>query len=136
MSKPVFLNLKKLSDVVNKTFVKKDVYDKLVKKVDFIDTNKLVKKADCDKKISDIERKILSVTGLATTTALTAAENTVPTANYIYIYIYIYIYNKLKSDNLYITLTDYNKFTKNMLDAKLATKDDIADFIKNVLMKD
>ena len=91
MSKPVFLNLKKLSDVVNKTFVKKDVYDKLVKKVDFIDTNKLVKKADCDKKISDIERKILSVTGLATTTALTAAENTVPTANYIYIYIYIYI---------------------------------------------
>ena len=54
----------------------------------------------------------------------------------IYIYIYIYIYNKLKSDNLYITLTDYNKFTKNMLDAKLATKDDIADFIKNVSMKD
>ena len=52
------------------------------------------------------------------------------------IYIYIYIYNnnnnnnKLKSDNLYITLTDYNKFTKNMLDAKLETKDDIADFIK------
>ena len=44
MSKPVFLNLKKLSDVVNKKFVKKDVYDKLVKKVDFIDTNKLVKK--------------------------------------------------------------------------------------------
>ena len=39
MSKPVFLNLKKLSDVVNKKFVKKDVYDKLVKKVDFIDTN-------------------------------------------------------------------------------------------------
>ena len=134
MSKPVVLNLKKLSDVVNKTFVKKDVYDKLVKKVDFIDTNKLVKKADCDKKISDIERKILSVTGLATTTALTAAENTVPTANYIYIY--IYIYNKIKSDNLYITLTDYNKFMKNMIDAKLATKDDIADFIKNVLMKD
>ena len=44
MSKSVFLNLKKLSDVVNKKFVKKDVYDKLVKKVDFIDTNKLVKK--------------------------------------------------------------------------------------------
>ena len=58
-----------------------------------------------------------------------------PTTNDIYIYIYIYIYIKLKSDNLYITLTDYNKFTKNMLDAKLATKDDIADFIKNVSMK-
>ena len=139
MSKPVFLNLKKLSDVVNKKFVKKDVYDNLVKKVDFTDTNKLVKKADCDKKISDIEREILSVTGLATTTALTAAENTVPTTNDIYIYIYIYNNNnnnKLKSDNLYITLTDYNKFMKNMIDAKLATKDDIADFIKNVLMKD
>ena len=92
MSKPVFLNLKKLSDVVNKKFVKKDVYDNLVKKVDFTDTNKLVKKADCDKKISDIEREILSVTGLATTTALTAAENTVPNTNDIYIYIYIYIY--------------------------------------------
>ena len=65
----------------------------MVKKVDFIDTNKPVKKADCDKKISDIESKILSVTGLATTTALAAAENTVPTANDIYIYIYIYIIN-------------------------------------------
>ena len=57
------------------------------------------------------------------------------------IYIYIYIYNKLKSDNLYITLTDYNKFTKNILDAKLkqtklATKGGIAGSIKNVLMKD
>ena len=36
---------------------------------------------------------------------------------YIYIYIYIYIYSKIKSHNLYITLTDYNKkklFTKKI----------------------
>ena len=34
--------------------------------------------------------------------------------------IYIYIYNnEVKSNNLYITLTGYDKFTKDILDAKI-----------------
>ena len=31
----------------------------------------------------------------------------------------IYIYNKIKSNNCYITLTDFNKFTKDILDEKI-----------------
>ena len=47
----------------------------------------------------------------------------------------IYIYNKTKSDNLYITLCDYSKLRKYIVDAKikkkkLGTKDDITNFVK------
>ena len=53
----------------------------------------------------------------------------------IYIYIYIYIYYIIKSDSLHITLTGYNKFTKDIVDPKIkhekfATKDDMADLVK------
>ena len=87
VSIPVYLS--KLSDVVKSDVVKKDVYDKLVAKVNSIDTsgfvlktkydtdqseleNKisdtsgLVKKTDYDSKISEIEGKIPDVTNLAT----------------------------------------------------------------------
>ena len=67
----------------------------------------------------NIACRLGSITGLATTTAFTAVKNAIPTVVDIYIYIYIYINNKTKSDNLYITSTDYNKFTKYILDAKI-----------------
>ena len=60
--KPVPLDLKNVSGAVEKEVVKKDVYDKLVKKVNAIqttDTNNLVTKADYDTKIAEIEKKIL-----------------------------------------------------------------------------
>ena len=95
---PVLVDLSKLSDAVKNDVVKKDVYDKLVAKVNSIDTsgfvlktkydtdiseleNKtpdisgLVKKTDYDSKITDIEAKIPDVSGLAPETALTAVEN-------------------------------------------------------------
>ena len=91
-------DLSKLSDVVKNDVVKKTDYDKLVAKVDNIDTsgfvlktkydtdkseleNKipdtsgLVKKTNYDSKISEIEGKIPDVSGLATKTALTAVKN-------------------------------------------------------------
>ena len=78
--------------------LKKTVYDKLVAKVDSIDTSefflenkydadkskienkipdtsRLVKKTDYYAKINEIEGKIQSISGLATNTALTAVEN-------------------------------------------------------------
>ena len=99
MSVPV--DLSKPSDVVKNDVVKKDVYDKLVAKVDNIDTsgfvlktkydtdkseleNKipdtsgLVKKTDNDAKIADIEGKIPDVSNLATKTALTTVETKKP----------------------------------------------------------
>ena len=77
--------------------LKKTVYDKLVTKVHAIDTsrfilktkydtgksnlennintNGLVQKTDYNAKITEIESKISSIFGLATTAALTAVEN-------------------------------------------------------------
>ena len=98
---PVPVDLSKLSDVVKNDLVKKTVYDKLVAKVNSIDTsgfvlktkydtdkseleNKipdtsgLVKKTDYNAKITEIEGKIPSISGLATNAALTAVENKIP----------------------------------------------------------
>ena len=97
---PVPVDLSKLSDVVKNDVVKKDVYNKLVAKVNNIDTsafvlkskytdkseleNKipdtsgLVKKTDFDSKISEIESKIPDISNLATKAALTTVENKIP----------------------------------------------------------
>ena len=42
------------------------------------DTNDLAKKTDLNTKITEIENKIPSITGLATNSALTAVENKIP----------------------------------------------------------
>ena len=58
---PVPVDLSKLSDVVNKKVVKKDVYHELLKKVNSIQTNDtidLVKKTDYNTKINEVEKKI------------------------------------------------------------------------------
>ena len=102
---PVPVDLSKLSDVV-KNDVKKDVYDKLVAKVNAIplnnvdtsgfvlktkydtdkselenkipDTSGLVKKTDYNTKITEVEGKIPDISNLATKTALTTVENKIP----------------------------------------------------------
>ena len=102
--KPVSVNLAKLSNVVKNYVVKKTEYDKLVAKVNVIDTTNFVSKTKyekdgsdfedkinkIDKKIPDVsdlvkksaltavEKKIPDVSGLVTTSALTAVENKIP----------------------------------------------------------
>ena len=98
---PVPVDLSKLSDLVKNDVVKKAACDKLVAKVDNIDTstfilktkydtdkselkNKildtsgLVKKTDYNTKIAKIKDKIPNVSNLARKTALTAVENKIP----------------------------------------------------------
>ena len=98
---PVPVDLSKLGDVVKNVVVKKDVFDKLVTKVNNIhtsgfvlktkydtdkselenkipDTSGLVKKTDYNTKIGEIEGKILDVNNLETKIALTAVENKIP----------------------------------------------------------
>ena len=98
---PVPADLRNLSDDVKNHVVKKDVYDKLVAKVNSIDTsvvvsktendtnkseleNKipdtsgLVKKTDYNTKITEIEGKIPDISNLATKAALTTVENKIP----------------------------------------------------------
>ena len=102
------IDLAKLSNVVKNDVVKKTEYDKLVNKVNGIDTTNfvsrtkyekdesdfedkiskidkkipdvsdLVKKTDFNSKISEAEDKILSISGLTTGSALTAVENKIP----------------------------------------------------------
>ena len=99
--KTVPLDLSKLTNVVKNNVVKKIEYNKLLNKVNTIDTNgfvlktkydtdklelenkipsvnNFVKKTDYNTKISEIEAKIPNIAGLATTSALTAVENKIP----------------------------------------------------------
>ena len=96
----VSVDLSKLSDVVKNAVVKKAVYDKLVAKVNNIDTSDFVLKAkyQTDKtelenkipdvsnlvkktKLTELENKIPDVSSLATKTALTAVQNKIPSVS-------------------------------------------------------
>ena len=91
---PVPVDLSKLSDAVKSDIVKKTVYDKLVVKINNINTSDFVlktkyqtDKTELENKIPDVsnlvkkvkltglENKIPDVSNLATKTALTAVEN-------------------------------------------------------------
>ena len=97
---PVPVDLSKLSDVVKNDVVKKTVYNKLVAKVDNIDTSDFVlktkyqtDKTELEKKIPDVsnlvkktkltelENKITDISNLGTKTALTVVENKIPSVS-------------------------------------------------------
>ena len=101
---PIPVDLSKLSNVVKNCVVKKTVYNKLVAKVDNIDTsdfalktkyntdkteleNKipdtsgLVKKINHNTKTTELENKIPDISNLATKTALTAIDNKIPSVS-------------------------------------------------------
>ena len=61
---PVPVDLSKLSDVVKNDVVKKDVYNKLVAKVDNINTSRLALKAKYGTDKSELENKIPDTSGL------------------------------------------------------------------------
>ena len=62
---PIPLDLSKLSDVVNNDAAKIDMYNKLVTKVNNIDTSRLVLKTKYDTNKSELENKIPDTSGLA-----------------------------------------------------------------------
>ena len=97
-------DLSKLRNVVKNDVVKKDDYNKLVGKVDNIDTSKfllktnyaadktelenkipdtsgLVKKTNYNTKITELENKIPDVSNLATKTVVNKVENRIPTTD-------------------------------------------------------
>ena len=97
------LTLKKLSDVLEKRVVKRDVYDELVQIVNPIqttNTSNLVKKAEYNTKIAKIENKIFDHNHDE--------------------YITTQEFNELTTEN----------FTARLAQAKFETKADIADFVK------
>ena len=145
-------DLGKLSSVVKNDVVKKTVYDKLVAKVNKIDTTAFVlkttydrdksdlekKTSDADKRISDkkqylhakiteMEGKIPSITGLATNSALTAVENKRPDVSSLVKKTdsdakVSEIENKVNDDNhdKYITSPEFNMLAARVFNARLA----------------
>ena len=61
---PVLVDLSKLSDAVKNGVVKKHVYDRLVAKVNSIDTSAFVSKTKYDTNKSELENKIPDTSGL------------------------------------------------------------------------
>ena len=79
---PVPIDLSKLSNVVKNHVIKKDVYDKLVAKVNSIniniDTGKSILKSDYDADKTELENKIPDVSGFASKTGLATVKNKIP----------------------------------------------------------
>ena len=137
--------MSKLSDVI-KNVVKKTVYDKLVAKVNNIDTSDFVLKTkyNTDKteleneipdasdlvkktKLTELEDKIPDVSNLATKTALTAVENKIPSVGNLvkktdYNTKVTEIENKLNNQNhdKYIDTSEFNKLAANVFNARSA----------------
>ena len=61
---PITVDLSKLSDVVKNDVAKKDAYNKLVAKVDNIDTSNFVLKTNYNTKITELENEIPDTSGL------------------------------------------------------------------------
>ena len=129
--------------------LKKTVYDKLVAKVnnidtsDFVlitsynanktelenkisDTSSLVKKTDYNNKITEIEGKIPDISKLATKTALTTVENKLRDISSLVKKNYNTkinnVENKLNNHNhgKYIDTSEFNKLTADVFNARLA----------------
>ena len=79
------IDLAKLSNLVKNDVVKKTEYEKLVNKVNGIDSTNFVSRtkyekdgSDCEDKINKIEKKIPGISDLVKKSVLTAIENKIP----------------------------------------------------------
>ena len=143
---PVPVDLNKLSDVVKYHVAKKTVYDKLIAKVDNIDSNEFVlktqyntDKTELEKKISNVtdfvkqvkltelENKIPDISNLATKAALTAVEIKIPDVGNLvkktgYNTKITEIEYKLNNHNhyKYITTAEFNTLADDVFNARLA----------------
>ena len=100
------------------------------------ETSGLVKKIDYNANIWEIESKMPSIIGLATSDALTAAENKVPDASNLVKKKTDYNAKVTDIESKYITTADYNKFTKYIVAHKIKSqglidKSAISGFISN-----
>ena len=142
---PVPVVSSKMSDVVKNDVVKKAVYDKLVAKVDNVDTSDVVlgtryqtDKTELEKKIpdminlirkiklSELENKIPDINNLGAKTALTTVENKIPSVSNLvkktdYNTRGIDIKNKLNNHNhdKHIDTQEFNKLAADVFNTRL-----------------
>ena len=109
---PVPVDLSKLSDVVKNDVAKKTVYDKLVAKVNSIDTSTFVLKNKYDTDKSEIENKILDTSGLAKktdiNTKITEIKGKIPSIRKATKTALTAIENKILSVSSLVKKTDYD----------------------------
>ena len=142
---PVLVDLNKLSDIVKNDVLKKAVYDKLVAKVNNIDTSRFVlktkyqtDKTELEKKIPNVndflkkakltklENKISNVSSLATKTALAAVESKIPSVSNFKKTDYNTKTSELEkklidhNHDKYITTPKFNTLAADVFNARLA----------------
>ena len=144
--KAVHTDLSKLSNVVKNDVVKKDVYDKLVTKVNNIIRSRFAIKTKYDTDKSELENKILilvvllkrlitilkslkskiegkipNISNLATKAALTTVENKIPSISNLVNTKVREIENKLNnhSHDKYIDTSEFNKLAADVLNVRL-----------------
>ena len=106
---PVPVDLSKLSDVVKNDVVKKTVYDKLVAKVNNIDTSDFVLKTKYQTDKTELEKKIPDVTDFVKKTKLTELENKIPDVSSLATKTALKAFeNKIPSVSSLIKKTDYH----------------------------
>ena len=106
---PVPLDLSKLSNVVKNDAIKKTVYDKLVAKVNNIDTSDFALKTKYSTDKTELENENPDIRGLATKTALTVVENKIPSIiNLATKTALTTVENKIPSISGLVKKTDYN----------------------------
>ena len=142
---PGCVDLSKLSDVVKNDVVKKDVYSAKIKNIEdkIPDITNLATNTTLNAKMNDVKNEIPSITDLATNTTV---ENIIPNVSNLVKTDYhtkiSEIQNKITTDHdhdKYITSEEFNKltseiFTAKLKEANLASKNDIANFVKKVLI--
>ena len=123
----VHVDLNKLSDVVKNDVVKKTVSDKLVAKVNNIDTSEFVLKRTYNADKTELESKTPDVSSLTIKTASTAVENKIPDVNSLfkktnYNTKITEIEKKLTDHNhdKYITTPEFNTLAADVFNARLA----------------
>ena len=101
--------MSKLIDVEKNDFAKKTVYDKLVAKINNIDTNDFVLKTKHNTDKTELEKKILHVTDFVKEAKLTELENKIPyISNLATKTALTTIENKIPDVSSLVKKTDYN----------------------------
>ena len=106
---PIPVDLSKLSDLWKKDAVKKSVFDKLVAKVNNIDTNDFLLKTTYNTNKTETEKKIPDVTNFVKKTKLTELENKISDiGNLATETALITVENKISSVSDLVKRTGYN----------------------------
>ena len=106
---PVPLDLSKMSDVVKNDVVKKTVFDKLIAKLNNIDTSDFPLKTKYNTDKTELEKKISNVTDFVKKSKLTELENKIPDlSNLATKYALTAVENKIPDASNLVKKTDYN----------------------------